>query len=502
MDFETRLQKALKEAGSLETSACPDDTTIGHYAERGLSEAERARVEAHMGSCLHCLGRLVEMRELLYLQKKESSVSPVLLKQIEAFGLPGKKETEKSSFDIDRILSGVSRFLLLPLRQWRYAAVGLVSACIAFVLALSMIGSGRNIQGGPSLDPDAFARVRALNAKGDSLRESQGLIISRDGLVAADLSGMAGASSIQLTLRNGKSFNIKSLWKDESRNLALLKIEGEALTHFKIAAGQEIGVGQRAFVVGDSSESSFLPRGREAVQGEAVISDFKPYGQRRGAGLTRYIQLASLTARFTKGAIIDSEGRLLGIIVTGERNISFAAPLEAVTEIVARQNPVPVADLKDTTYSADAFNSYFKGILARDAGAQDAAIEFFRKAVQLNPNLEAAYLELGFLYYKKRIFDLERKAYEEALKINPENADTLFYLATNMETTGQHDDAIRVFEKVVSLDPDDADAWYELGLSYIALGEKEKAMKAYSALKGIDPGLAEKLRRITDNGKR
>ena len=95
------------------------------------------------------------------------------------------------------------------------------------------------------------------------------------------------------------------------------------------------------------------------------------------------------------------------------------------------------------------------------------------------------------------MFDLEKKAYEEALRINPNNTDTLFYFATNLETRGLYEEAIAVFEKIIALDPEDADAYYELGLAYLAKRQKAKAMDVYNVLQKLDPGLAGKLKSIT-----
>ncbi len=495
MNFDARLRRALKGTTNHKGAGCVDDTTLGRYIDGALSEAERTRVEEHAGQCFSCLDRLVELKELLYLEKKRTPVSPDTIKQIEA--LVSVKVAGESPLRGNGLLAGIGRFLLSPLRQWPYVAVGLVTACIAVVITLTIAGPEKGDGKLPQLNLDAFAQVRALDAGGKVLKASRGLVIGKDGLIASDLSAVAGASSVQITFRDGKSFTVKHLWKDDGRNLAFLKVEGESLSHFSIADLKRVSVGQKAFVirqsVGEARGSAFPVKN---ALGEAVISDFKSYSVKRGAEDIRYIQLASFSAQYTRGAIVDGEGKLLGIIVTGEKHVNLAAPLEEAVRLVKDQDPIPVDALKGLIISPDALNFYFKGILARDARKPDEAIEYFKKAVVLNPNLEGAHLELGFLYYRKRLFDLERREYEEALKINPNNTDTLFYLATNLETRGLYEEAARVFEKVIELDPDDTDTYYELGLAYLARGEKGKAMNAYNQLQKLDPGLAGKLKRL------
>ena len=83
------------------------------------------------------------------------------------------------------------------------------------------------------------------------------------------------------------------------------------------------------------------------------------------------------------------------------------------------------------------------------------------------------------------------------LKINPENTDALFGLASNLETRGEYGEAIMKYEKVLALDREDADTYYQLGLAYLAQGNKDKAMWAYAGLKTLDQGYAEMLRRLS-----
>lgn len=476
--FEAGLKHALENIETVKGSHCLDTEKIGLYIEGGLPEGEKKTVEEHIGLCPYCLNQLVELKELIYFRKKKASVSRKFLKRIMALS------PEYSPF-VERIAAS----FLLPFRYWRYTAVGLVSGCIAVVLSFAILSPEGRVQAPQRLDLNAFARVSALNAGGEVLRESHGAIINAGRLVATRLSPLVGASSIRITLKDGKTYEVKGLWKDDNRNLALLKIEDASLPHIALADLKQMSVGQKAFIISDPDR---LKKGIT----EAVISDLKSLTGRRGEGGIQYIQLASFTAHYTEGAIVDSEGRLIGLLVAAEKNINFAVPLKGISRLTEEQKPIPVNELKDMKFSAEALNFYFRGILARDARKQDEAIEFFKKAAELNPNLEAAHLELGFLYYRKRFFDLERKEYEEALRINPEDTDTLFYLATNMETMGQYGKAVEVFERIIALDPQDADTYYELGLAYLAQGEKSRAMKAYSALKGLDPGLAEKLRRI------
>jgi tetratricopeptide (TPR) repeat protein len=488
--FETKLKEVLEHTEDLKTPDCPDATTIGLYIEGELPKAEAIRTEKHISSCLHCLDQVLELRELLYYQSKWTQVSDHLLKKLGTFYFENKRSERKSFYGfINAFITWIAVLFSFPFRQWRYAIVSVVSICLTLAISMNLADRNRETTGLPELNPHAFVNVSALGSSGNIIKETQGVVVDAQGTVATSLSPLVGATSVQITLRDGKTFQIKSLWKDDGKNLAMMKIEGVSLPSFKTTDSQQINIGEKAFVVTDTAQS------KKGVY-QVVISDLKSYAGRHGAAGVQYIQLASFSAQYTKGALIDKNGNLIGLLITGEKNIHFAAPLKDAYRLISEQKPMPVSELKNVSYSADALGLYFKGILARNAQIWDEAIELFKKAVELNPNLEDAHLELGFLYYKKRIFDLEKKEYEAALKINPANTDTMFYLATNMETMGQYSKAVEVYEKIVTLDPQDADAYYELGLAYLAQGEKDKAMNVYAALKNIDAGLAGKLKML------
>lgn len=484
ISLESKLKNALEREEAPPTPSCPDIDSIGAYIEGVLPERDKAMLEEHLGSCAYCLNQLIELKVLLHYQKKGTALPSELLKRIELL-------CPEEGKPIPRILDRIARLITFPVRQWRYAAVSVVSASLAILLSLLWFVPERGMERlSPAFTSDALVYVNALDSNGRVIRESQGAILGAHGLVAANLSTLIGASSVQIRLKDGKTYTVKGLWKDDGKNLALMKIEDGLSTPASVTDIKDVNIGEKVFILTD-------PAALKKGMAEAVITDLKSSPARRGIGDIEYIQLATITAHYNQGVVVDSNGRIVGLLITGERNISLAASLYGLERIVSEQKPMPISSLKDLSLSPDALNYYFKGILARNTQDYDKAIEYLKKAIELNPDLEDAHLELGFLYYKKQLFDLERREYEEALRINPKNTDALFYLATNMETMGEYDEAIRIYERIVSLDPHDGDAYYELGLAYLAKGEKAKTLKVCNLLQRIDPGLAEKLRRIS-----
>ena len=60
----------LKGLEGSKTPECLSPAALGQYIERALPIEESDRVEKHVAACLSCLNQLVELRELLFLEKQ------------------------------------------------------------------------------------------------------------------------------------------------------------------------------------------------------------------------------------------------------------------------------------------------------------------------------------------------------------------------------------------------------------------------------------------------
>jgi len=492
-NFEITLRKArraLRKIEPLKTPSCLGVETIGFYIERKLSTSEKKKAEEHISSCLYCLHQLLKLKELIYFQKHKVPLPSHLLNNLEDL-YPKKERSIKEFFRgiISPFVQETVNFIIFPFRRWQYATVSIVTASVAIFITLALWIPEKGIMTIPKLDPNSFVQVRALNNEGRILNEANGVIIDPKGIVATNLTPIIEADLTRIILRDGRTYQVQKLWKDEEKNLALIKIEGEPFSALPMADLEKLYIGQKVLILTDPSQI-------KKEVGSAIISDFKGYSVRGVKGGVQYIQLASFTTQYSQGALIDHEGRLIGLVISGEKSMNLAVPLREVSALIKKQKPMPISELKNISFSPDALNYYFKGILARDAGRNDEAMEFFKKAIERNPDLEGPHLELGLLYYDKRLFDLEIKEYQNVLRINPENTDALFYLAQAYESKGLYDLAIRKYEEIIEIDPEDAETYYHLGLAYLTQGQKGKALEIHPKLKSLDPGFAEKLKRL------
>ena len=274
--------------------------------------------------------------------------------------------------------------------------------CTALLFNLNFISQKTEINSLQGVNRNAFITVRALGGSGDIIRNIQGVIIDSKGVIATNLSPLAGATSVQIVLRDGRTYQAKSIWKDDGKNLALIKVEGDGLPSIGTVDLKGVSVGEKAFVFAGFSDTN-----DSAV--EAVISDFKAYEGRRSGGDVRYIQLATLSTRQTKGAVLDKEGRLIGLTMTEEKNINFAVPLKEASRLIKGQAPVAVSELKNAGYSSDALNYYFKGVLARNSQRQDDAVNILIRRLNLTRTWKAHTLSLVSFIIKNACSILKKR---------------------------------------------------------------------------------------------
>jgi hypothetical protein len=70
---------------------------VGLFAEYKLTDKEMANAEAHIQSCLYCLGRLTELKELLHLASEAGPVSPELEKSLSGLSAQHRKSVRETN---------------------------------------------------------------------------------------------------------------------------------------------------------------------------------------------------------------------------------------------------------------------------------------------------------------------------------------------------------------------------------------------------------------------
>ncbi len=112
----------------------------------------------------------------------------------------------------------------------------------------------------------------------------------------------------------------------------------------------------------------------------------------------------------------------------------------------------------------DAYN--YLGKIYMETGETELAIENFKKALEIKPDMFDANFELGKYYYSINDYKTASKYLTEASSEQIDNTEVLSMTAETYKKTGLADDAIVLLEKVLEIEPNSAFANAKIGEIY------------------------------------
>lgn len=147
-------------------------------------------------------------------------------------------------------------------------------------------------------------------------------------------------------------------------------------------------------------------------------------------------------------------------------------------------------DRAQKTEPTDASVYVYWGAVEKSLDNTGGAIENYKKAMALDPDLFDAPYNLGVAYEAAGKTDAALETYLKALEIMPDHLGTLVNLGSVCAELELYDQAIRYLQQALELKPDHADACINLGNIYQALGEHEKAEACFRRGLDSNPNLA------------
>ncbi len=121
---------------------------------------------------------------------------------------------------------------------------------------------------------------------------------------------------------------------------------------------------------------------------------------------------------------------------------------------------------------------FMRGIIYRtdyyDTGRKeswDRAVSSFQTTVEQDPDYYSAYIEMGVMYDQIKS-DLALEYYNSALDIYPESQEAWYNIGMYHQTRGEVDQALTAYKKINAIDSTWADPYYNQGYIHLVLTEK------------------------------
>ncbi len=120
----------------------------------------------------------------------------------------------------------------------------------------------------------------------------------------------------------------------------------------------------------------------------------------------------------------------------------------------------------------------------------DEGIQYYNKALELDPgwspankSLSSAYNDLGVLSFDKDDLSSAIKYYEKAIEIYSNASEYYFNLGNTLLKMGKYDDAIKIFDTGLIVSPDHISILTNIGAAYSIKGLKERRKEDFSKAK-------------------
>lgn len=132
------------------------------------------------------------------------------------------------------------------------------------------------------------------------------------------------------------------------------------------------------------------------------------------------------------------------------------------------------------------------GVAQADAGDIPGAMESYHKAIALKPNYKEAWNNLGIAARNGGDTLTAIQAYEKVIKIDPKYYISWNNLGTIHSDRGELKDAIECYNKALEAEPRFAVAYFNRGRAYGAIGNMDAATSDFAMAAKLDPSLGER----------
>ncbi|MDJ1183682.1 tetratricopeptide repeat protein [Roseofilum casamattae] len=164
----------------------------------------------------------------------------------------------------------------------------------------------------------------------------------------------------------------------------------------------------------------------------------------------------------------------VGIFLSGQPaladRIERTAPLQVGQQTEETENP---------TARAQEYNE--QGIELVRSGQYAEAVAVFQSALEIYPDSEKLYLNLGIALGYDRQFTEAVVAFESALEINPENGETYNNLGIALGNQELYDEAIAAFDRAIAIDPDSPIPYHNSAVAYMKQEKFDEAIVSLEA---------------------
>ncbi|MCF6323196.1 MAG: tetratricopeptide repeat protein [Gammaproteobacteria bacterium] len=122
---------------------------------------------------------------------------------------------------------------------------------------------------------------------------------------------------------------------------------------------------------------------------------------------------------------------------------------------------------------------HYLGVLYAQQGNQQAAIDYYRKSIAIEPDIAPPHCHLGIALNNLQQYNEALSEFQHAIKIAPDNLDTHLSLANTFNYLSREEEAEKCLSHIIEIMPEHSEAHYHSGIMFSKRKIFDKAEQHY-----------------------
>lgn len=324
----------------------------------------------------------------------------------------------------------------------------------------------------------AVVSIVVQDAQGRELGTGSGFIASADGKIITNYHVVERGAFATVRTMDGKSYPVTGhLAADKVNDLIVLQIDADQLPYLEFSEGGLPEQGERVAVIGS-------PIGLQGTLTEGIVSAVREMSNGH-----YWLQMTAAISPGSSGSpVLDVDGHVVGVAVAqmaDSQGVNFAVAVQHAEDLLFQaelsRGPQPLvslhrARLGDIRQEAE-YQTYLALFVNNDF---KQAVEVLKTLLERYPHSAIGHRELGDVYWSLGRYADSAKAYQQAVKLNPQYVEAWRELGESYEAMMSFDDAIAAYRQALKLNANSPELWCSLGQ---ALVQQEQHFDAIGALR-------------------
>ena len=369
-------------------------------------------------------------------------------------------------------------------------AIGFITLFITVLMVASCSGivtpsqSPSHLRGLVAPVRQSVATVIAFNLDGEMASIGSGFFIDSDGTLVTNHHVLADAYRAEIKTADGVRYPISAVLA-RSQLLDLIKVRVDIpsamVTPIELST-VEPAIAERVVVIGS-------PLGLEQTVSEGIVSAIRMHP----ASVNVYQLTAPISQGSSGSPVLNLAGDVIGVVTfqaSKGQNLNFAVSIKALEMLSNDSEELSIAEWTLRRSGTDprmAAALCQKGAQLSIRGKYEAALDFFQRATEANPEDPDAWHGLGSCYVGMNQPEDAAAAFHHSITADPENAASHFLLAMFYKAQEKYQQAIPALLRVISIDSKNVQARLELADAYGKLNQTEAQIESFKEILAFKP---------------